>query len=229
MPPAAPPLLELDDASVVLGSSHRVLDHLNLTVAVGEHTALLGPNGSGKSSLIKLLTRELWPLRHADERPPVRLFGQARWNVFDLRRQLGILSPELDHRFVESGVLGLEAVISGFFASQGLWHHRVTAAMEASARAALERLGVAHLAEQPLDAMSCGEARRILIARALVHEPVALLLDEPTTGLDLVARRQFLETLRQLAHDGTTILMVTHHVEEIIPEIEHLAPLVNMI
>jgi iron complex transport system ATP-binding protein len=114
-------------------------------------------------------------------------------------------------------------VVSGFFASQGVFaHQRVTDAMRRRAVDALDSIGVGHLAAVTLDTMSTGEARRVLIARALVHQPVALVLDEPTRGLDLVAQHAFMEQLRGVAQRGTTILLVTHHVDEIIPEIERV-------
>jgi iron complex transport system ATP-binding protein len=225
-------ILELRDATVVLGDA-RVLDALTLTIASGEHTAILGPNGAGKSTLMKLLALELYPLASDGARgfsraePPVRIFGRERWDVFALRRRLGIVSADLHDRFVHGSadgagwsVRGLDAVLSGFFSSRGLFaHQEITPAMHDAARTALERVGVAHLAEKPLDRMSTGEARRVLIARALVHGPSALVLDEPTRGLDIAARHRFLEDVRTLANEGVTILLVTHHVEEIIPEI----------
>ena len=218
-------ILELHDASVVLGGA-RVLDSLTLGIGAGEHTAILGPNGAGKSTLMKLLTLQLYPVA-ANGLPPIRVFGQERWNVFELRSQLGIISPELHDRLVNGNVAGRisarDAVVSGFFASQGLFsNHRVTDEMRDAASAALELMGVAHLADATLDAVSTGEARRVLIARALVHEPKALVLDEPTRGLDLVARHQFMERVREIARRGVTILLVTHHVEEIIPEIDRV-------
>ena len=219
-------ILELHDASVVLGGA-RVLDSLTLGIGAGEHTAILGPNGAGKSTLMKLLTLQLYPVASSNGVPPIRVFGQERWNVFELRSQLGIISPDLHDRLVNGNVAGRisarDAVLSGYFASQGLFaNHRVTDAMRASASAALELTGVAHLADATLDRVSTGEARRVLIARALVHEPKALVLDEPTRGLDLVARHQFMERVREIARRGVTILLVTHHVEEIIPEIDRV-------
>jgi len=230
-------ILDLENASVVLGDT-RVLDSLTLSIAAGGHTAILGPNGAGKSTLMKLLTLQLYPVAPsedvkgvgADPRvgpPPIRVFGQERWNVFELRSQLGIISPDLHDRLVNGNVGGRisarDAVVSGDFASQGLFgNHHVTDAMRASASVALELMGVAHLADATLDRVSTGEARRVLIARALVHEPKALVLDEPTRGLDLVARHQFMEQVRDIARRGVTILLVTHHVEEIIPEIDRV-------
>jgi len=222
-------LLELNDASVVLGGA-RILDRLTLSIPVGEHTAILGANGAGKSTLIKLLTLQLYPAVEEPEREgfsrasPIRVFGQDRWNVFELRSRLGIVSADLHDRFVHGNsngvVTGLDAVVSGFFATHGIFaHQQVTAAMRREAMTALERVDAGRLARATLDTMSTGEARRVLIARALVHHPAALVLDEPTRGLDLVSRHHFMERVRAVAREGTTILLVTHHVDEIIPEI----------
>ena len=220
------PFLELDHATVVLGDT-RVLDALTLTICIGEHAAILGPNGAGKSTFMKLLTLQQYPLPGDDEAAPIRLFGQDRWNVFALRSQMGIVSADLHDRFVHgnsNGVLtGLETVASGFFATHGLFaHQRVTDSMRAQALEALDRVGAAALARRTLDTMSTGEARRVLIARALVHHPKALVLDEPTRGLDLVARHVFMERIRDVARQGVTILLVTHYVDEVIPEIDRV-------
>ena len=226
------PLLELNDASVVLGET-RVLDGLTLSIPIGQHTAILGPNGAGKSTFIKLLTLQQYPAagdaalterEGVGRAAAIRVFGQDRWDVFELRSRLGIVSADLHDRFVHgnsNGVLtGLDAVVSGFFATHGLFgHQRVTEAMRRAAMAALERIDAGRLARATLDTMSTGEARRVLIARALVHQPAALVLDEPTRGLDLVSRHHFMERVRAIAREGTTILLVTHHVDEIIPEI----------
>jgi iron complex transport system ATP-binding protein len=223
---AGDPLLQLSDATVVLGGT-RVLDRLTLAIAAGEHTAILGANGAGKSTFIKLLTLQQYPLAAEHGPPPIRVFGRDRWDVFTLRSQLGIVSADLHDRFVQGNsngtITGADAVVSGFFASQGVFaHQRVSAAMRRQAADALERVGAAHLAAKTLDTMSTGEARRVLIARALVHAPQALVLDEPTRGLDLVARHAFLERVRAIAQHGTSILLVTHHVDEIIPEIDRV-------
>jgi len=230
----ADPLIELHDASVVLGGT-RILDSLTLTIAAGEHTAILGPNGAGKSTLMKLLALELYPEARRDvqrgpdaaSRPPIRLFGRERWDVSELRTRMGIVSADVHDRFVRGNANGsitaLDAAVSGFFATQGLFaHQEVTPAMRAAAAAALERMGVAHLARTPLDRVSTGEARRVLIARALVQRPGVLVLDEPTRGLDLVARHAFMERVRSIASGATTLLLVTHYIDEIIPEIDRV-------
>jgi iron complex transport system ATP-binding protein len=221
-----PPLLHLQAASVVKGGK-RVLDGLSLEIREGEHTAILGPNGAGKSSFIRLITREDYPLAPDNGAPPLAIFGQDRWNVFELRSLLGIISTDLQAAFLNRTqprrTRGLDAVLSGFFASYGVFrHHQVTDAMRVQARRALTRLEAEPLADAFIETMSTGEVRRILIARALITEPRALILDEPTTGLDLVARSRFLGTLQNLARHGTTIILVTHRVEEIFPEIDRV-------
>ena len=217
---SAEPLLKIVNATVVKNGT-RVLDDLSLEIASGEHTAIFGPNGSGKSSLIKLITRQYYPLAKPSGEPSVSIFGRVRWDIFSLRKQLGIVSADVQQGFVSDlDLTGRDVVLSGFFAGHGLAaHHCVTPHMEARAEAALELAQAAFLGDKPMAWMSTGEARRILIARALGPDPKALLLDEPTAGLDLSARRRFLETLRGIAGAGKTTLLVTHHAEEIFPEI----------
>lgn len=217
------PILELHQASVVRGD-RRVLDSLALAIAHGEHTAIVGPNGAGKSSLIRLLTIEDYPLASGEEVPPLRLFGQSRWDAAALRARMGIVSADLHGRFTEgpwvAQMPALQVVLSGFFASRGVFkHHEVTETMRERAHGALARMGASHLDGSRLDRLSTGEARRVLIARALVHDPELLVLDEPTTGLDVLARHRFMEQVRQVARDGTTVLLVTQHIDEIFPEI----------
>jgi iron complex transport system ATP-binding protein len=220
------PVLELIDATV-MRDDRRILDSLTLTINAGEHTAIVGPNGAGKSFFTRLLTHEERALARAEGPAPVRVFGSDDWDVFDLRSQLGIVSADLHHRFVvgnnEGRVTGEAAVLSGFLASQGILRYgAITPAMRTRAADALDRMGASHLARRWLDAMSSGEARRVLLARALVTAPRALVLDEPTTGLDLIARHAFMERVRQIARDGTTLILITHHIEEIVPEIERI-------
>jgi len=220
------PVLELVDATVVK-NDRRILDGLTLTIGLNEHTAIVGPNGAGKSFLLRLLTHEDRALQGADGRSPVRVFGSDNWDVFELRSQLGIVSADLHQRFVagnsEGRITGEAAVLSAFLASDGILRYGViTDGMRRSAAEALARLGVSHLARRWLDEMSSGEARRVLLARALVTSPRALVLDEPTTGLDLVARHDFMEQVRRIARDGTTLILITHHIDEIVPEIDRV-------
>lgn len=196
------------------------LDSVNLRIDRGEHVAILGPNGSGKSTLIKLITRECYPLANAGSR--FEILGRSNWNIFDLRSQIGIVSNDLMARCTRD-ITGRELVLSGFFGSIGVWpNHHVSPAMDEAAQSAMERLNVAHLANRWLDEVSSGEARRLLIARALIHNPSTLLLDEPATSLDLAALRELRAHLRELVRDGLSLLLVTHHLEEIVPEMERV-------
>jgi iron complex transport system ATP-binding protein len=227
----AEPVLELVDATVVK-DGRRVLDRVTLTIRAGEHTAILGPNGAGKSVFVNLLTHIERPLAPDDGGSPVRVFGSGNWNVSELQSQLGIVSADLHHRFVlgnnEGQITGGAAVVSAFLSSHGILRYKaVTDDMRRRANDALARLGATHLATRMLDEMSSGEARRVLLARALVVSPRALILDEPTTGLDIVSRHAFMEHVRQIAREGTTIILVTHHIEEIVPEIDRVVLLAH--
>jgi iron complex transport system ATP-binding protein len=226
-----PPLLALDRVTVTRapGADRPALEDVTLRIGVGEHVAILGPNGSGKSTLVKLLTRECYPLARAGS--GVRILGRDRWHVDELRATLGIVSPDLlaqctqDAPGTERAGDGTvrEAVLSGFFGSTRLFpHHHPTAEQRTRADAALARVGLAPLADRPVSRLSSGEAKRALIARALVHDPATLLLDEPTSALDLAAQRQLRETMRQLARAGVGLVLVTHHVAEIVPEIRRV-------
>jgi iron complex transport system ATP-binding protein len=232
-PPAAPlpPLIECRDVTVYRGDT-RALDRLTLTIAAGEHVAILGPNGCGKSTLVNTLTCECHP---AIEPTPftLRIMGHDRWSVADLRRMLGIVSQDLiaectrgmssDFAEYPRRVTGRDTVLSGFFSSIGLApHHEVTPAMTREADAILERLEIAHLADRPLNELSSGEARRLVVARALVHDPAALVLDEVANSLDLRAAHQLREMTRAIARAGIALVLVTHNLSEIIPEIDRV-------
>jgi len=214
-----PPLIELRNITVMRGEN-VALHNLSLTVGAGEHVAILGPNGCGKSTLIKTITRECYPLTRPDS--SIRILGRTRWNIFDLRALLGIVSNDLMAQCTRE-ITGFDVVLSGFFSSIGIWpNHEVTAEMRTKAVDVLEMLEAPRLALKPVNEMSSGEARRVLIGRALVHSPQALLLDEPSTSLDLFAQHELRETLRKLARSGLGIVLVTHHLSDIIPEIERV-------
>jgi iron complex transport system ATP-binding protein len=211
-----PALLAFHHVSVMLGSK-RVLHDITLKVEAGEHVAILGPNGCGKSTLIKTITRECYPL--IEPQSSLTLLGRDTWNVFELRSLLGIVSSDLMRRCTRE-ITGREVVLSGFFSSIGLQpYHEVTAAMMEKSSEVLELLEAGHLADREMTEMSSVEAHRLLIGRALVHDPLALLLDEPANSLDLRAALELRGILRKLAQAGTGILMVTHHLPDILPEI----------
>jgi iron complex transport system ATP-binding protein len=212
-------LLELNRVTVMRGERAALYD-VSLRIEAGEHVCILGPNGCGKSTLIKTITRECYPL--AQEGSSISILGQERWNIFELRSLLGIVSPDLLSSCTTDAT-GRDVVLSGFFSSTRIFpHHEAKAELLARSNAALQRLGIAHLADRSVAHMSSGEAKRTLIARALVHEPQTLLFDEPSNALDIAAQVRLRETMRELAQSGLGILLVTHHVSEIIPEIERV-------
>jgi len=222
-PSNAPSILEVRDVSLVRGST-TILNQLTVAISLGEHTALLGPNGSGKSTLLKLLMRRIYPSFVDGVAGTVKIFGETEWNVWDLRTRLGFVSSEVDQHFLvgRSGKLTAElAVLTGFFSSElEPDPDRVTPQMREAAAIALERMKMMRLAHRPLGHMSTGERRRTLLARAIVHQPEALVLDEPTSGLDIRAQFQLLEDLQDLAQSGTTLILVTHHMHEVLPCIQ---------
>ncbi len=215
-PTGRPPFLEWQDVSVVRGD-RTVLSGLSVTIPDGEHLAVLGPNGSGKSTFIKTVVREYYPV--AGESAPVfRMWGREQWNVWEVRTLLGVVSNDLQYAFTRD-FTGMEVVLSGFFSSIGLFRHEVTPAMRERADEVLAFLDLVHVKDRRMTAVSSGEARRLLIGRALVNRPKVLILDEPTNSLDLHALHAFRETLRKVARAGTGIILVTHTIPDIIPEI----------
>jgi len=207
-------------------NNRLVLNGINLSINLGEYVAILGPNGAGKSFLIKTITRENYP--HAGvPNSYVRILGKETWNIFELRSLLGIVSSDMVTTYSRD-FSGWQTILSGFFSSTGIWsYHKVTPAMERKTREVMEQLEISHLVERKMNELSTGEARRILIGRALVHDPKALVLDEPSASLDFRAAHELREILRKIANTGTSIIMVTHNLSDIIPEITRVILLKN--
>jgi iron complex transport system ATP-binding protein len=215
--PVLEPYLELEAIEAWLGP-RPVFHDLSLRLNLGEHAVVLGPNGSGKSSLIRLLTRQIYPVVKPGSR--LRVFGSETVNLWQLRRRLGLVSMDLQNGTIGRASTG-DVVLSGWFGSNGLGRtHEPTAEQRRRAGALLEQLDLADLATRRFDQLSQGQQRRALLGRALVHQPELLVLDEPLDGLDLRARHQLLASLRQLAGSGTTLLLVTHQIEAVLPEIQ---------
>ena len=150
------------------------------------------------------------------------ILGKECWNVFDLRTYFGIVSNDL-MLSCTGDASGRDVVLSGFFSSTGVFpNHAVDPKHRELADAVLAQLKVSYLAERPVCEMSSGEARRVLIARALVHKPRALLFDEPSNSLDLSAQQSLRQTMRDLAKSGIGIVLVTHELADIVPEIQRV-------
>ena len=211
MPSDPRPLIELERVSVMRGEK-IVLREVTLRIGVGEHVAILGPNGCGKSTLIKTIARECYPLAREG----------SRMAIFGLRPLLGVVSNDW-MALCTREITGREAVLSGFFGSVGVQpYHRITPEIERKTAGILELLEIPHLAGRTVTEMSSGEARRVLLARALVHDPRALVLDEPSNSLDVFAQHELREILRKLARADIGIVLVTHHLADIIPEIDRV-------
>jgi iron complex transport system ATP-binding protein len=214
-----PPFLELTHVNVARGDN-MVLHDINLSVNTGEHIAILGPNGCGKSTLIKTITCECYPIVQPETR--VNIFGRERWDLTELKKRLGVVSAELPGK-PTLHTTGRDAVLTGFFSSSTLWPNlTVTAAMRERADEVLEQIDAVNLVDKLVGEMSAGQQRRIMIGRALVGSSQMLLLDEPSNALDISAQRELRNLLRKLAQQGTGILLITHHIADIIPEIDRI-------
>jgi iron complex transport system ATP-binding protein len=216
-----PPLIEFHNATIWRGST-RVFENLNLTIPQQERIAILGPNGSGKTTLLKTINRELYPVVKDDSW--VRILGRDRWNVWELRKKIGAVSHDLHNRYTPT-TTALAVVVSGFQSSigiHGLLADRVSAEHVDRAREILATLGMADFVDTELKFMSTGQQRRCLLARALVHQPATLIMDEPTAGLDISASFDYLRQISRLANEGQNIVIVTHHLNEIPPEVDRV-------
>ena len=212
-------IIEIKNITVYRGQT-RVFNNLSLEIPRGCHTVILGPNGAGKSTLLKLLSREIYPVQR--EGSYIRLFGQERWNVWELRTHFGIVSHDLQQQYL-GNARGMNVILSGYYASIDTAAHQHFS-VEDTERASriMQTLGVAELKDRMFAEMSTGEQRRFLLGRALINDPDTLVLDEPTSGLDLKACFQYLDIVRGLMRAGKTIILVTHHIHEIPPEVSRV-------
>ncbi|MFL0798976.1 MAG: ATP-binding cassette domain-containing protein [Agarilytica sp.] len=218
------PFFEVKNARVFRGQ-HKVFDNLSLEFLPGEHVAILGPNGAGKTTLLKILTREISPVVRDDSY--VKIFGKERVNIWQLREKIGVVSHEFQSQY-EAIATGLDVVISAFFGSVGIHQHQdVTEEQRDKAERALEKFQVSDLRDRQFLQLSSGQKRRLLLARATIHNPNVVIFDEPTSSLDVSAAFQILNDMRELSAQGTTLVLVTHHIHEIIPEINRVVVINN--
>lgn len=217
-----PFLVKVENADVYLGGK-KILSDINWTVESGESWAVLGNNGSGKTTLMRLVFGEILPVNGEG----VSWFGSSEWTGLGrIREKIGLVSAEYQANY-DKNINGLEVALSGFFSSIGLYE-KVGKKQNREAREWMEFLGISRLEKKDFYSMSYGEARRVLLVRALVNRPQLLVLDEPCAGVDIPTRELLLETLEKLSHDKgpsgrkTQLIYVTHHIDEILPSITHV-------
>jgi iron complex transport system ATP-binding protein len=209
-------LIEIKNATVFRGNT-KVFENLSLEIERGSNTAIIGPNGAGKSTLLKLLSREIYPVRR--DGSFVRILGRDNWDVWELRSQLGIVSHDLQHEYA-GYVRGIDVILSGCYASIGTYSYQEFSSDTLQrAERIMTTLGIPHLKDKLFAEMSTGEERRFLLGRALINEPHTLVLDEPTTSLDLQATFNYLGIIRKLMQGGRTVILITHHLHDIPPEV----------
>ena len=209
-------IIDLQNITVFQGRN-KILDNFSLTIDESQSTVILGPNGSGKTTILKLLNRELYIVE--DKKSSLKIFEKDRWNVDDLRSNLGVVSQNLQYGYSNSA-LGLYVVLSGFYSSDGIWQHQKFDENKLNrAKEVMELLSITALQDREFSTMSTGEQRKFLLARSLVNDPAVLVFDEPTSGLDMSTCFQYLEIIRELIAMGKKVILVTHHIHEIPPEV----------
>ena len=209
-------IIDFQNVTVFQGRN-KVLDDFSLTIDESQSTVILGPNGSGKTTLLKLLNRELYIVE--EKNSSLKIFEKDRWNVDELRSNLGVVSQHLQYGY-SSSAIGLYVVLSGFYSSDGIWQHQEFDKGKLDrAKEVMDLLSITHLKDREFSTMSTGEQRKFLLARSLVNDPAVLVFDEPTSGLDMSTCFQYLEIIRELISMGKKVILVTHHIHEIPPEV----------
>jgi iron complex transport system ATP-binding protein len=216
-------ILEVSDLHIERGGT-KILDGLSWRVQAGEHWVILGANGSGKTSLLSALTGYLMPTS-GEISLLGETYGQSDWR--ELRKKIGIVSSSVRQMMADDEP-ALETVASGKYAMIDFWG-QLTHAEKIKARKLLRQVECEYLAERAWRVLSQGERQRVLIGRALMAKPRALILDEPCAGLDPAARENFLQFLQRLGakKNSPTLVLVTHHVEEIMPVFSHVLVLTD--
>ena len=211
--------LEIKEVEAWLGPT-QVFRKLSLTLKQGENTAILGPNGSGKTALVKLITRNIYPI--VKRGSTLKIFGNQTIKLNQLRSRIGVVSTDLEARTPDY-ISAKDVVLSGLYGSIGINRNRSPNEKEIKkVQNLISELGLGDIDARSFGQLSDGERRRLLIARAMINEPEVLILDEPTNGLDLKARHQLLKCIRSLCKGKTTIILITHRVEDIVKEIERI-------
>ena len=211
-------VLQLDN--VEFRRNRRVIiTDVNLTVHAGERWVLFGPNGIGKSTAVGMLAARTFP-----SEGKVFILGHqlGKYDVFKLRTRIGLASAALARQFPQFED-PLDAVVTGLSAVTGKWRDEYSDEDYARARRLLRDFSVGYLEGKQMWRLSEGERTRVLIARALMGDPELLIMDEPTTGLDLGGREQVMRTLTRIGNESSdrAVVLVTHRPRGIRPHRHH--------
>lgn len=197
---------------------NKILSNIDWKVTKGEHWAVLGLNGSGKTTLLNMVNGYIWPTTGK-----VTVLDQpfGKTDIRELRKSIGWVSSSLQER-INGRQLTEDIVVSGKYASIGLYEEPNEEDFQIAIQI-MQKLNGNHLIHRTYETCSTGEKQRILIARALMAEPDLLILDEPSSGLDFIAREELMMTINELAtqKSAPTIILVTHHIEEVLPAFSH--------
>lgn len=209
------PVIEVDNLTI-LRNDMVVLDNVTLSVGKGEFTAVVGPNGSGKTTFIKAILGLIRP-----DSGTIKVFGTPIDQLGELKSRIGYV-PQIFDIDLNFPITVFEAVLMGTYGRIGIGH-RPKAEHRDAAMAALEKVDVADLKDRSIARLSGGQRQRVFIARALANKPDLLILDEPTTGVDVATTGSLYTILRSLKQEGVTILLVSHDIGVVAAYIDTLA------
>jgi iron complex transport system ATP-binding protein len=201
----------------------KILNDISFHIDEFQHTAIIGPNGSGKSTLINMLTKNIYPSRLNAKEPILKILNQDNWNIFELRKKMSLISNKFEHTLLNSSPLTvIDAVASSFLGTYGFFaDDKITTNQLSKTEKALKDFDIYHLKNTQISELSTGQLKRVMVARAMVLSPRIMLLDEPSSGLDISAQHELFKHIRSIS-TKLTLIMVTHHLEEIIPEIQKI-------
>lgn len=201
------------DGVTVTREQRAIVNNIAVSIAQGERWVILGPNGCGKTTLLRIMALYLHPSSGNVYVNGMRL---GKMDVRKVRSRIAYSSASLASE-LRPALSVSDVVMTAKYGALEPWWHEYTSADRSRALECLERVNVAHFAERTFGSLSSGEQQRVLLARALMNDPIVLLLDEPSARLDLGGREQLVQILEEFATSNPQLptVLVTHHVDEI--------------